>query len=176
MPRDWNAHYSDPANISLDSAPLLVQVADLVQPGRALDLACGPGRNALYLAGLGWSVTAVDASPVAIAYLRRQKSTVDARLADLQSGEFPIESGAYDLICDFYYLQRDLFPQIREGVRPGGIFTGAIHLHEAGCIGAFSLEPGELRREFAGWKVLYYSEAEEPGRTRRSASIIAHRA
>ena len=176
MPRDWNLHYSDPANLSHDPAPLLVQVAEMLPPGRALDLACGPGRNALYLAGLGWQVTAVDSSAVALALLRARSRTVDARLADLESHEFAIDPAAYDLICDFYYLQRDLFPAIRAGVREGGVFTGAVHLFEESRNPSFSLHAGELREQFAGWKILYYSEAGEPGRTRRSASIIARKA
>jgi SAM-dependent methyltransferase len=176
MPRDWNAHYSDPANISLDPAALLVQVADLLPPGRALDLACGPGRNALYLAGLGWQVTAVDRSAVAIAYLKQQNPAIDARLADLEHGGFSITPSGYDLVCDFHYLQRDLFPAIRDGVREGGVFTGAFHLYEPGHNSEFSLQPGELRAEFAGWKILYYSESPEPGRSRRTARIIARRA
>ena len=151
-------------------SPLLVQVADLLPPGRALDLACGGGRNAVYLADLGWQVTAVDVSPVAIAEVGRRPN-VDARIADLERHEYRIEPVAFDLICDFYYLQRDLFPKIREGIRPGGMFTGAIHL-----TGRFALNSGELREEFAGWKILYYSEAPEPGHTRTSASIIARRA
>ena len=176
MPRDWDAHYSDPANIPLDPAPLLVQVAEMLPPGRALDLACGPGRNARYLAQLGWQVTAVDSSAVAIAQLRRQAPTVDARLADLELGQFTIAPNTYDLVCDFYYLQRDLFAAIREGVRPGGVFSGALHLFEEDRSRKFSLRPGELRNEFGGWKILYYSEAAEPGRSRRSAGIICRRA
>jgi SAM-dependent methyltransferase len=176
MPRDWDAHYADPANLSFDPAPLLVQVAELLPPGRALDLASGPGRNAIYLAQLGWQVTAVDSSAVAIDLLRRQSPAIDARRADLEAYEFVIQPGAYDLICDFYYLQRDLFPAIREGVRPGGIFTGAVHLFEEGRSARYSLHPGELRAEFAAWKILYYSEAGEAGRSRKSASIIARRA
>ena len=176
MPRDWNTHYSDPANISLDPAPLLVQVAEMLPPGRALDLACGPGRNARYLAQLGWRVTAVDSSAVAITQLRQQAPTVDARLADLELGQFTIEPDAYDLVCDFYYLQRDLFAAIRQGVRPGGVFTGAVHLVEEGRSRKFSLRPGELRNVFGGWKILYYSEGAEPGRSRRSAGIICRRA
>jgi SAM-dependent methyltransferase len=171
VPRDWDEHYRDAANIEREPAPLLVQVADLLPPGRALDLACGAGRNAIYLAQLGWRVTAVDASAVAIAALRASGAEVDARVADLERREFRIEPAVFDLICDFHYLQRDLFAEIREGVRPGGMFAGAMHL-----TGSFALRPGELRQEFAGWKILYYSEAPEAGRTRSSASIIARRA
>jgi SAM-dependent methyltransferase len=154
----------------MNPSSILMQVADLLPPGRALDIACGTGRNALYLADLGWQVTAVDSSAEAIAALGRHPN-VDARIVDLQQHLYRIEPATFDLICDFYYLQRDLFPEIREGVRPGGIFTGAIHL-----TGRFALNSGELRQEFAGWKILYYSETPEPGRTRSSASIIARRA
>jgi tellurite methyltransferase len=165
--RDWNAHYSDPANRNLTPDPLLVEIADSLPPGRALDLACGTGRHAIYLAQLGWSVTAVDSSEVAIAQL---PAGVDARVADLERGDFVIEPVAYDLICDFHYLQRDLFPSIREGVRPGGTFFGAILLNGPERNPAFTMRPGELRDEFAGWKVLYYSEAGG------SAKLVARRA
>ena len=155
----------------LTPSPLLVQVADLLPPGRALDLACGAGRNALYLAALGWHVTAVDSDPAAIAALRASSPSVDARTADLERHEFDIEPAAYDLICDFYYLQRDLFPQIRNGVRPGGLFAGTILL-----TGTYALASGELRALFAGWKILYYSESPDPSHPRPSASILARRA
>lgn len=180
VPRNWDAHYSDPSHLDFTPASLLVEVAELVPPGRALDLACGYGRNALYLASLGWHVTAVDSSAVAIGILRERARTasVDARLADLEAGEFTIAAGAFDLICDFLYLQRDLFPQIRDGVRPGGVFVGAILLADdaRGRSPAFVLQPGELREEFAGWKVLFYSEGAEEGRSWRAARIIARRA
>ena len=183
MPRHWDHHYSDPASLDFTPTPLLVEVADMVPPGRALDIACGHGRNAVYLASLGWRVTAVDSSAVAIRLLRARSSGlgVDPRVADLEAGEFRIAPDSYDLICDFFYLQRDLLPQIREGVRAGGLFAGAIHLlDEASAAGrrnpAFQLKPGELRDEFAEWKILFYSEGLEPGRTRTAARIIARRA
>ena len=61
--RDWDEHYADPANRNWEPEPLLVEAAEFLAPGRALDLACGTGRNALYLVSLGWRVTAVDRSP-----------------------------------------------------------------------------------------------------------------
>jgi tellurite methyltransferase len=173
VPRNWDQHYSDPANVDESPASLLVEVAELLTPGRALDLACGPGRNAVYLARLGWQVTAVDSSAEALRILRRhsQDLAIEIHQADLELGQFAIAPDAYDLICDFYYLQRDLFPAIRAGVRPGGAFAGAIHLN-----GTFRLKPGELRAEFAGWKILYYSEGGESGLSRQTARIFARKA
>jgi len=74
-----------------------------------------------------------------------------------------------------------LFPQIRQGLRPGGIFVAAIHMVDPDAAGGphhpdFLLEPGELRSEFAGWKISFYSEARPPGRSRRAARIVARRA
>ena len=184
--RNWDDHYSDPANIEFAPAPIVAEAARLLPPGRALDLACGPGRNSLYLAGLGWRVTAVDSSAVAVGILERHAAglPVEALRANLELGEFRIEPGAYDLVCQVFYLQRDLFAGIREGVKPGGIFAGTIHLvDDAPGIRprnpAWLLGPGELSREFTGWDTLLYSEEREPGRdgrpARRVARILARR-
>jgi tellurite methyltransferase len=183
VPRDWDRHYSDAANLEQTPDPLLVEVAEMCPVGEALDLASGPGCNAIYLASLGWRVTAVDRSAVAIEILRGRAAglPVAAHAADLESGEFRIARDAYDLICNFYYLHRDLFPRIREGVRPGGLFVAAIYLVDPAATSgphspAFLLEPGELRREFADWKIVFYSEAPQPDRAqgaRRAPRIIA---
>ena len=87
----WDERYRAGRQLSEAPSPLVQRfVADLA-PGTALDLACGPGRNALYLAERGWRVTAVDGSPIAIAKLRERNSGIDARIADLERGEFRIQ-------------------------------------------------------------------------------------
>src|SRR5689334_10800703 len=104
MARDWEAFYADEANVERAPSPLLVEVADRLAPGRALDLACGAGRNAIYLARLGWRVTAIDASATAIRRLREAAAGLpaEARVADIERGAFPIEKDAYELVCCFY--------------------------------------------------------------------------
>ena len=179
MPRNWEKHYAQAAEIDFTPAPLLIEAVEMLPPGRALDLASGPGRNALYLASLGWSVVAVDSSAAAIRILRERAAaarlSVETHVADLESGAFRIEPGAYDLICDFFYLQRDLFPGMKEGVRAGGVVVAEIHLRDDQPH-QFVLEPGELWAEFHGWKILSYSEGSREAHKRPSAKIIARRA
>lgn len=69
---DWDQRYSERELVwSAGPNVFVAEVAGELPPGRALDVACGEGRNALWLAGRGWSVTAVDFSSVALAKARR---------------------------------------------------------------------------------------------------------
>jgi tellurite methyltransferase len=174
VPRDWNRHYSAQTQPDLVPEPLLIEVADSLPPGRALDLACGTGRNAIHLARLGWHVTAVDRSPAAIEILRDHAAglAIDAHLADLETSAFHIPADSYDLVCDILYLQRSLFPAIRASLHPGGLFVGVVLLGE----GEFRAQPEELRRQFADWRILYYSESRAGESTRTTVSIIARKA
>jgi SAM-dependent methyltransferase len=184
---DWNERYSRGEQIIKEPMPLLLRAARTLKPGRALDLACGAGRHAIFLAQHGWQVTAVDASHVGIELAREaaRKSNVevDWRVADLEQGRFEIEAEAYDLIGVFYYLQRNLFPQIRAGVCSGGHIIAAIHMVDEAPDAQpmnpeFLLQPGELRAEFRGWEILhdYEGKPTEGGHQRRSAEIVARKA
>jgi tellurite methyltransferase len=186
---DWNERYRRGEHATLEPNPLLVRVAESLKPGRALDIACGAGRHALLLARRGWRVTAVDASKVGIEITEERALQagveIDARVADLEHGEFKIESDAYDLITVFYYLQRGLWPEIRAGLRAGGQVVAAIHLvDEDPENGAgnpdFLLQPGELRAEFSDWDITHYHETnlndEDAGEHHhRTAEIIARK-
>jgi tellurite methyltransferase len=183
---DWDERYSRGEHIIQEPMPLLVRMASELKPGCALDLACGTGRHAIFLAERGWRVTAVDASRIGIemaeTMAKLRKVEVDWRIADLERGEFEIEAEGYDLICDFYYLQRDLFARIRAGVRRGGHFIAAIHTIDDSpdvkpMNPAFLLQPGELRAEFRGWEILhdYEGEPSEDGHQRRTAEIVARK-
>jgi tellurite methyltransferase len=184
---DWNERYRRGEHATDEPSRLLVRVVDRLTPGRALDVACGVGRHAIFLAEKGWQVTAVDASVVGIEITERRARergvAVDARVADLERGEFLIEREAYDLVCVFYYLQRDLWPQIRAGLLPGGTVVAAIHLVDESpgadtSTPAFLLQPEELRAEFDGWEIMHYYEStlhdDDPGEHhRRTAEIVA---
>jgi tellurite methyltransferase len=132
-------------------AAALVTVLKPLPPGRALDLACGAGRHAIFLAQLGWQVTAVDIAPGAM-----PDPAIEVCVADLESGGFPIAPGAYDLIIDWLYFQRDLIPQIQAGVRAGGVAALCFRVS-----GRFAADTAELRGQFEGWEVLHYAEDAE---------------
>jgi tellurite methyltransferase len=109
---------------AFEPADFLVENVGLLPVGRVLDVAAGNGRNAVYLAGLGFTVEGVDISgesvAAGLAAAREAGVTVDLRVADLEVGR-AIPADAYEVIICFNYLQRSLIPQIREGVRRGGM-------------------------------------------------------
>lgn len=126
----------------------LVEALGGLRPGRALDVACGPGRHAFWLAERGWQVTAVDRTPESI-------PGVEVITADLERGVFTIEPNSWDLIVCWLYWQPDLLPQIAAGVRPGG--TAAI----AGKTnGRFAVSLQQLRAGFIGWSEVASGESE----------------
>jgi SAM-dependent methyltransferase len=132
---EWDERYRRGEHATAGPSSLLAQAIKDRAPGHALDIACGAGRHAIYLALHGWHVTAVDASRVGIEIMReraRERGVeIDERVADLECGQFEIEAEAYDLVCDFYYLQRELFARLRAGVRACGALVAAIHMVDA---------------------------------------------
>jgi SAM-dependent methyltransferase len=178
----WNERYQAGEQI-LDTPTPLVEKFAGVPAGDALDVACGPGRHALYLASLGWHVTAVDGSNVALNLLReharQRKLVIDSRLADLERGEFEIPESAYDLICDCYYLQRSLIPAMRRGLRAGGTAIVIVHLTDADQPDGTPTraKPDELRSYFADWPILHYYEGQpnESGHRHAVAELVAQK-
>jgi SAM-dependent methyltransferase len=120
-----------------------------------LDIASGFGRHAIWLYENGWQVTAVDRNAEAIAQLRAACPGIDAKVADLEQDPYPGPNEAYDLIVCWLYYQPNLYPAIREAVRPGGIAVLCARLQ-----GRFAAQPGELRTWFPGWHVLHQVESE----------------
>jgi tellurite methyltransferase len=161
MPSNWNERYATGEAADRPPEPLVVRAVMGRTPGRALDLACGLGRNALYLAAQGWHVTAVDYARVALDIIAERAAEgldVHPVLADLEAGEFPIEPDSWDLIVDCSFLHRPLFPAIRSGIRPGGLFVGVFPM--SGINPAFLMAPGEGRELFGDWTLIHYEEAQ----------------
>jgi tellurite methyltransferase len=161
---------------------LLVETISALRPGTCVDLACGTGRNALYLAEKGWSVLAIDGAASAIESLRRRASerklNIEARTADLTAPEFRLPENGFDLVLIAYYLQRDLIPVAKKAVRPGGVLIAIAHIPEAGETPRVNrAQPGELRRYFSDWEILhdYEGASRDPAHRRPVAEIVAGR-
>jgi tellurite methyltransferase len=136
-----------------------------ITAGRALDIACGSGRNALFLAEKGFEVTGIDISAVALAHAEqraKQKSlSILWRQADLEN--YTLEAAAYDLIVNIDYLQRSLLPAITAALKLGGFVIFETYLIDQQTIGHpnnpdYLLKHNELLRYFPDFRVLYYRE------------------
>jgi tellurite methyltransferase len=188
--RRWNRRYTERGVRAFENAPApwLVEHRPLLMGNRgrpALDVACGDGRNAAYLAELGFEVDAVDVSDVAIDALRAAALssglTVHPRRIDLERCELP--AARYDVIVQMNYLQRELFGPLAQALKPGGLliletFTRA----DAGAHGhsldsQFLLDHNELLASFPELDVLDHREAviTHGGMPRALAGLVAQR-
>lgn len=173
----WNRRWSErvPAPEDRAPAPWLVASEPLLArpPARALDVACGDGRNALYLAQRGFVVDAVDISDVAIDALataaRACNLAVHPCRRDLERQ--PLPARGYDLIVQIRYLQRSLFPALAAALAPGGILVMETFARgHSGMSDRYLLERGELLRVFPDLRVLRYRQSAT--RTASGARVV----
>jgi tellurite methyltransferase len=186
----WNRRWSERGVHALQRPPSAWLVANrafvLQAPGRhALDVACGDGRNAAYLARLGFAVRAIDISDAAIDGVQSAARTaglaIDARQLDLERDRLPV--ARFDVVIIFNYLQRDLFPDLVAALTPGGIlvaetFTRAHATQLGNAVSErYLLAPGELRAAFADLQLLRYREGvrHDTGRPRAVAGVVGRR-
>ena len=167
----WDRRYAEGAYRARSyPSPFLVErLADLPR-GRALDLACGAGRNALCLAEAGYEVEAMDVSGTAIdrarTAARERGLEVDWRVADLD--DFAPPPARYDLITVIRYTNRAMMERLPDGLADGGMLLVEHHLRTAAPVGgpasrAFRLAPNELVDLFHGrLRVLFYDERVAP--------------
>ncbi|MBI2911013.1 MAG: class I SAM-dependent methyltransferase [Chloroflexi bacterium] len=158
----WDRRYRDGATGGpRGPSVFLARFEALLTGGLALDVACGLGQNALWLAQRGYTVNAIDVSPIAIGRLRRaarrQELPVRAHVADLTRVHLPTDR--YDLVVDCFYLDRDMIPHLKTAVRPGGIvllqtMNQSALLREEPANPAHLLKPGELAAWFQDFEVL----------------------
>jgi SAM-dependent methyltransferase len=142
----------DPHDLETPS-PWVVRWARLVPPGgEVLDLACGSGRHARFLASLGHRVLAVDRDPEALARLAGVAG-VRTALADLEGAPWPFGAGAFDGVVVTNYLHRPLFAPIAASLAPGGVLIYETFMQGNERYGkpsnpAFLLRPNELAEAF----------------------------
>jgi SAM-dependent methyltransferase len=162
--------------------PFLVECEPwLPQTGLALDLAMGLGGNAGYLLDRGLDVVGMDISGVALRQARRRLPGLMAVQADLTY--FRLPPAHFDLIIDFYYLERRLFADIIQALKPGGVLifetmTEAMRSVNPQIEPGYLLGRGELIAAFSSLEILAYSEGwveTSPNHPRAVASLAARR-
>ena len=186
MPSDdrrskWEARYRESADHPLQAAQVLRNNAFLLPPtGEALDIACGRGGNALFLARLGLQVSAWDFAAPAIDTLKgltaEEGFSIDARVRDVVTQ--PPVPQSFDVICVSYFLHRDLAPSIYTALRPGGLLFYETFVREAVSDTGpgnpdYRLGPNELLQLFTGMRVLEYRDYGRVGDLGRGQRDIA---
>lgn len=174
----WNERYLDnpmPQTVS----PLLEKYVQHVNIGKAIDIACGTGRNTHYLADLGFIVDAVDISDYALEKVR-ESSTINKIDADLD--KYNLTPNKYDLIVNVNYLNRRLVSQMKEALRSGGVIIFETFIVAHGDFNLpttnldYLLRKNELLHSFIGLDVIYYEERIDTnlrGERVKIASLVA---
>jgi tellurite methyltransferase len=164
----WNKRY-DTETYILGKEPVefLKEYINILPRGKALDIAMGEGRNAVFLAKNGFEVDGCDVSEIAVKktleLAKENNVRVNAFVADLEIYKLPKDT--YDVVACFYYLQRSLIPQIKEALKPGGMViyeTYTIENWERGFEGPknrdYLLKTNELLDLFKDLTIIYYRE------------------
>jgi tellurite methyltransferase len=178
----WNARYREEMRYSSFERPrpfLVENSSYLPTSGLALDVAMGLGGNAGYLIDHGLSVVGVDISSVALRHARRRLPSLMAVQADLTRFNFPVDT--FDIILNFYYLQRDLWPQYVRLLRPRGFLvfetlTQDFRTIQPDIDPKYLLAPGELSTAFSSLETVVYREgwvSGDKGHDRPVACLLA---
>jgi SAM-dependent methyltransferase len=161
----------------------LVEHAGLLpREGRALDVASGRGRHAIWLAEHGLTTLAIDRDPDAIRKVneaaRERRLPLRAEVRDLENGTVPFRGEVFDVIVVVHYLHRPIFPALIEALAPNGLlvyetFTVAQAARGKPTNPDFLLNPGELLDLVRPLEILASREGDYDNRM--IASVIARR-
>jgi tellurite methyltransferase len=158
----------------------------LLHGGRVLDIAAGEGQNAVFLAEQGFKVEALDISSIGLAKARKlaEKKGVQIKTIQADLDRYRIGADRYDLITNFYFLDRRLFPQIKKGLKKGGKIVFETYTADHAFVGGepimkakYLLKPNELLERFRDFRILFYREGifSEGGRRKAIAGLIAEK-
>lgn len=162
-------------------AKIIEKYLPLARVGRALDIACGTGRNTHYLAEQGFEVDAVDYSDYALSKVK-ELPRIHKIEADLDS--YRIAPDSYDLIVNCNYLDRNHFPQIITALKEGGVLmfetfiTAHGEAYHQPSNPDFVLRINELLDAFRSLHIIYYEEREDvnlSGEKVKIASLVARK-
>ena len=159
----WDKYYNmEEFLYGTEPIPFLKDNISLLPKNKALDLAMGEGRNGVYLATQGFDVLGLDISPIGLnkaqQLAKHFNTTIQTRVVDLEN--YQLEKNSYDVIVCTYYLQRDLFDQIKDSLKPGGMVLietfNTDYLKYSRFPKKYLLKHNELLEIFKDFKVIRY--------------------
>ena len=159
----WDKYYNmEEFLYGTEPIPFLKDNISLLPRNKALDLAMGEGRNGVYLATQGFDVLGLDISPIGLnkaqQLAKHFNTTIQTRVVDLEN--YQLEKNSYDVIICTYYLQRDLFNQIKASLKPGGMVLietfNSDYLKYSRFPKKYLLKHNELLEIFKDFKVIRY--------------------
>ena len=163
----WNEKFHKEKNAWKKHSPFLDEIASfLPKKGRAIDVAGGPGRNALWLAKKGFDVTLVDISDEALTIAKERAITLNLTMTyaevDLEEGSFP--EGPWDLVLCHHYLPIPILPDFRRTLSPHGLLvichpTKKNIERNAHPSARYLVDEGVMRTKLKEYKVTVYKEA-----------------
>jgi SAM-dependent methyltransferase len=167
---------------AVEPSAWVVRFAARLTPGsRVLDVACGHGRNARWLAQRGCRVTGVDVDASCAASLAAVPGT-EFVLADLETGSWPFVDGRFDAVIVVHYLHRPLLPKLAAALAPGGLLIYETFARGNERFGRprnpdFLLQPRELVTAFAPLRILAFEDgyvaSPQPALIQRIAAVKA---
>ena len=180
----WDKKYQETPSLLKDRphSKKLEIVAAMAKGDKALEIACGTGRNSLYLAQSGFRVEALDISEVALEFLdEKAHENITTKLVDLEG--FVPEVQSYDIIVKTNYLDRDIIPHLGEALKKEGYLLIETYMDhpsntKPGSNPDFLLKEGELKVIFdkEGYEIVEYEEFDnephEKYRMRKQSIIV----
>ena len=181
----WNQRYAEDSQRKNNPVTLLQEWLPRLPAGKALDVACGAGRNAIFLARQGYRVDAIDISPVGLELARQEAERLGLEInwieQDLdQPCDFDTD---YDLIVVLWYVNLPLITRLCGCLAPGGYLLCEEHLvTDQQVVGPtspqFRVLPGALSRAVDGLEIELYEESvveDIAGEPLASARVVARR-
>ncbi|MBZ6496095.1 class I SAM-dependent methyltransferase [Natrinema longum] len=170
-PRDrWNERYEGPtAEFPDDPVPELEGRLSTLPDGRALDVATGTGRNAVFLAEHGYEVDAVDVSDVALERARDRAAdrSVDVNWIRADVADFDPGCQRYDLITVSFFAALEWLPDLKDALAPGGVLLSEHHLRSSDPVAGpssdrYRYRSNDLLRACLDLTILSYEERRRP--------------
>lgn len=165
----WDKKYAEEEYVygKVPAKFLVENLEYLPSQGKALDLGMGEGRNAVFLARKGFTVTGVDISKVAVQKAKQLADEFDVRINTVVENvdDYNVKPNTYDVIINFYFVNRRLHKKMMTWLKPGGIIVYEAHTDLQKTVKGnedyprrYLLREGELLNLFPEMKVLKFEE------------------